>query len=95
MCKVFFECKVVFGEVGNGEYLFCLLGKAGVICWCGIRLIVCGVVMNPVDHLYGGGEGRIFGGCHLVSPWGMPTKGFKICKNKCTDNFIVRCCNCK
>jgi large subunit ribosomal protein L2 len=55
-------------------------------CWPKVR----GVAMNPVDHPHGGGEGKTSGGRHPVSPWGMPTKGYKTRKNKRTDNLIVR-----
>lgn len=92
MCKVLVECCVILGEVLNFEYSLCLLGKVGVMCWCGVCLIVCGVVMNLVDYLYGGGEGCIFVGCYLVLLWGFQIKGKKICLNKCIDNMIVCCC---
>lgn len=88
-----FEGCVIIGEVGNVEYMLCELGKVGVVCWCGVCLIVCGVVMNLVDYLYGGGEGCIFGGCYLVFFWGVLIKGYKICSNKCIDKYIVCCCN--
>ena len=58
--------------------------------WRGIRPTVRGVAMNPVDHPHGGGEGRTSGGRHPVSPWGMPTKGYKTRKNKRTDKYIIR-----
>ena len=61
-------------------------GKALARCASDVR----GVVMNPVDHPHGGGEGRTSGGRHPVSPWGMPTKGYKTRKNKRTDKMIVR-----
>eukprot|EP00389_Voromonas_pontica_P004191 GDKH01006227.1.p1 GENE.GDKH01006227.1~~GDKH01006227.1.p1 ORF type:complete len:275 (+),score=57.25 GDKH01006227.1:242-1066(+) len=90
MRKVPLECKATMGEVGNGEHSLRSLGKAGATRWRGIRPTVRGVVMNPVDHPHGGGEGRTSGGRHPVSPWGKPTKGAKTRKNKRTDKFIVR-----
>jgi len=93
----FFNCVVIFGnlgQVGAGvlrvEHGLVKLGKAGASRHRGIRPTVRGVVMNPVDHPHGGGEGKTSGGRHPVSPWGMPTKGFKTRKNKRTDKLIVR-----
>jgi large subunit ribosomal protein L2 len=90
MRKVPVECRAVIGEVSNSEHNLRKLGKAGAKRWRGVRPTVRGVVMNPVDHPHGGGEGRTSGGRHPVSPWGMPTKGYKTRKNKRTDNLIVR-----
>ena len=90
MRKVLADCKAVIGEVSNSEHSLISLGKAGASRWRGIRPTVRGVVMNPVDHPHGGGEGRTSGGRHPVSPWGMPTKGYKTRKNKRTDNMIIR-----
>jgi len=90
MRKVFAECRAVIGEVSNSEHSLTSLGKAGASRWRGVRPTVRGVVMNPVDHPHGGGEGRTSGGRHPVSPWGMPTKGYKTRKNKRTDNMIIR-----
>ena len=90
MRKVLAECRATVGETGNGEHGLCKLGKAGAMRWRGVRPTVRGVAMNPVDHPHGGGEGRTSGGRHPVSPWGMPTKGFKTRNNKRTDNLIVR-----
>jgi len=90
MRKVLADCKAVFGEVSNSEHNLISLGKAGASRWRGVRPTVRGVVMNPVDHPHGGGEGRTSGGRHPVSPWGMPTKGYKTRKNKRTDKMIVR-----
>lgn len=70
MCKVLVDCFVIIGEVGNFEYMFCVFGKVGVNCWRGVCLIVCGIVMNLVDYLYGGGEGCNFGK-YLVIFWGV------------------------
>ena len=77
-------------KVGNSEHSLRKIGKAGAKRWLGIRPTVRGVVMNPVDHPHGGGEGRTSGGRHPVSPWGLPTKGYKTRNNKRTDQFIVR-----
>ena len=90
MRKIHADCRATIGEVGNAEHNLRKLGKAGASRWRGIRPTVRGVVMNPVDHPHGGGEGRTSGGRHPVSPWGMPTKGHKTRKNKRTDKFIVR-----
>lgn len=90
MRKVMADCKAVIGEVSNSEHNLSSLGKAGASRWRGVRPTVRGVVMNPVDHPHGGGEGRTSGGRHPVSPWGMPTKGYKTRKNKRTDNMIIR-----
>ncbi|MCE0493998.1 50S ribosomal protein L2 [Vibrio salinus] len=90
MRKVLSEGRATIGEVGNHEHMLRELGKAGAKRWRGVRPTVRGVVMNPVDHPHGGGEGRTSGGRHPVSPWGMPTKGFKTRKNKRTDKYIVR-----
>jgi len=90
MRKVHADCRAVIGEVGNAEHSLRKLGKAGATRWRGVRPTVRGVVMNPVDHPHGGGEGRTSGGRHPVTPWGVPTKGHKTRKNKRTDSMIVR-----
>ncbi len=90
MRKIPAECRATIGEVGNAEHMLRQLGKAGATRWRGVRPTVRGVVMNPVDHPHGGGEGKTSGGRHPVSPWGMPTKGYKTRKNKRTDQYIVR-----
>ena len=90
MRKVQAECRATIGEVGNTEHNLRKLGKAGAKRWRGVKPTVRGVAMNPIDHPHGGGEGRTSGGRHPVSPWGVPTKGFKTRKNKRTDNMIVR-----
>lgn len=90
MRKVHVECKATIGEVGNAEHNLRSLGKAGASRWRGIRPTVRGVAMNPVDHPHGGGEGRTSGGRHPVSPWGVPTKGYKTRRNKRTTGMIVR-----
>lgn len=88
--KVLSDCRAVLGEVSNHEHSLRSLGKAGANRWRGIRPTVRGVVMNPVDHPHGGGEGRTSGGRHPVSPWGQPTKGKKTRVNKRTDKLIVQ-----
>jgi len=93
--KVRAECRATIGEVGNAEHSLRSLGKAGANRWRGVRPTVRGVAMNPVDHPHGGGEGRTSGGRHPVSPWGMPTKGFKTRSNKMTEKLIVRRRNSK
>jgi large subunit ribosomal protein L2 len=90
MRRVPVECRATIGEVGNSEHSLRKLGKAGAKRWKGIRPTVRGVVMNPVDHPHGGGEGKTSGGRHPVSPWGTPTKGYKTRNNKRTQQFIVR-----
>ena len=90
MRKVLADCRGTLGEVSNSEHNLRSLGKAGAKRWRGVRPTVRGVVMNPVDHPHGGGEGKTSGGRHPVSPWGMPTKGYKTRKNKRTDKMIVR-----
>jgi large subunit ribosomal protein L2 len=88
--RVSVDCRATIGEVGNGEHSLKKLGKAGAKRWIGIRPTVRGVVMNPVDHPHGGGEGKTSGGRHPVSPWGTPAKGYKTRNNKRTQQFIVR-----
>ena len=90
MRKVLLACRATIGEVSNSEHSLRVLGKAGAKRWRGVRPTVRGVAMNPVDHPHGGGEGRTSGGRHPVSPWGVPTKGYKTRSNKRTDRFIVR-----
>jgi large subunit ribosomal protein L2 len=89
--KVHIDCRATIGEVGNGEHNLRSYGKAGAKRWQGIRPTVRGVVMNPVDHPHGGGEGKSGqGNPHPVSPWGWNTKGKKTRKNKRTSSMIVR-----
>ncbi len=90
MRKILVDCFATIGEVGNSEHGLRSLGKAGAKRWLGVRPTVRGVVMNPVDHPHGGGEGRTSGGRHPVTPWGVPTKGYKTRSNKRTDKMIVR-----
>ncbi len=88
--KVKLACRVTIGQVGNLEHEKRKIGKAGRKRKLGFRPTVRGVVMNPVDHPHGGGEGRTSGGRHPVSPWGTPAKGYKTRSNKRTDKFIVK-----
>ena len=90
MRKVPIDCRATLGEVSNSEHSLRKLGKAGAARWRGVRPTVRGVAMNPVDHPHGGGEGKTSGGRHPVTPWGVPTKGYKTRKNKRTDGMIVR-----
>ena len=90
MRRIHVNCRATIGEVGNTEHGLRSLGKAGATRWRGVRPTVRGVVMNPVDHPHGGGEGRTSGGRHPVSPWGVPTKGYRTRSNKRTDGMIVR-----
>ncbi|MDZ7766804.1 MAG: 50S ribosomal protein L2 [Melioribacteraceae bacterium] len=85
------ECRATVGSVGNSDHENISLGKAGRSRWLGRRPKVRGVVMNPVDHPMGGGEGRSSGGGHPVSPWGQKAKGLKTRKRKNTSNkYIVK-----
>jgi len=84
------ECMASVGAVSNPDNMNQKIGKAGRTRWLGRRPHNRGVVMNPVDHPLGGGEGRSSGGRHPVSPWGQPAKGYKTRGNKRTDKMIVR-----
>ena len=88
--RINIECRATVGQVGNLDHENVSLGKAGRSRWLGKRPHVRGVAMNPVDHPLGGGEGKTSGGRHPVSPWGMPTKGFKTRNRKATDQFIIQ-----
>lgn len=89
--KVLATCLATIGQVGNIQHENISLGKAGRNRWLGRRPKVRGVAMNPVDHPLGGGEGRSSGGRHPVSPWGMPTKGYKTRdKKKPSSRLIVK-----
>ena len=90
MRKVREECFATVGVVSNSDHFNVSLGKAGRKRWMGIRPTVRGVAMNPVDHPHGGGEGKTSGGRHPVSPWAVPTKGYKTRNSKRTDKDIVR-----
>ncbi len=87
--RINIECRATVGQVGNLDHENVSLGKAGRTRWLGKRPHVRGVAMNPVDHPLGGGEGKTSGGRHPVSPWGVPTKGFKTRNRKATDQFII------
>ncbi len=87
---VHLDCYATIGQVGNLNYENVAIGKAGRTRWLGIRPTVRGVVMNPIDHPHGGGEGKTSGGRHPVSPWGLPTKGYKTRNNKRTQRFIIK-----
>lgn len=84
------ECMASIGAVSNPDQQNIKIGKAGRSRWLGRRPHVRGVVMNPVDHPHGGGEGRTSGGRHPVTPWGKPTKGKRTRSNKTTGRLIVR-----
>ena len=84
------ECMATIGAVSNPDNSNQSLGKAGRSRWLGRKPHQRGVVMNPVDHPHGGGEGRTSGGRHPVTPWGKPTKGYKTRVNKRTDSLIIR-----
>ncbi len=90
--KVSLDCHATIGQVSNIEREAITWGKAGRMRWRGIRPTVRGLAMNPVDHPHGGGEGKSGqGNPHPVTPWGMPTKGYKTRKKiKYSDKFIVK-----
>jgi len=84
------NCYATVGQVGNLDLENISVGKAGRTRWLGRNPRVRGVAMNPVDHPLGGGEGKTSGGRHPVTPWGVPTKGYKTRKNKATDKYIIK-----
>ncbi len=85
------RCKATIGQVGNSDHGNIRIGRAGRVRHRGRRPKVRGVVMNPVDHPHGGGEGRTSGGRHPCTPWGVPTKGYKTRKRKkASDRYIVK-----
>jgi large subunit ribosomal protein L2 len=86
---VLLDCMATVGQVGNLDHENITIGKAGRSRWLGIRSSVRGVAMNPVDHPHGGGEGKVKGN-NPMTPWGVPTLGYKTRRNKATDKFIVR-----
>ncbi len=88
--KVFLACRATLGQVGNLDHSNVTVGKAGRTRWMGVRPTVRGTAMNPIDHPHGGGEGRTKGGRNPVTPWGVPTKGYKTRNSKRTDNMIIR-----
>src|ERR1041384_76758 len=87
--KIYIDLYATIAQVGNLDHENVSIGKAGRSRWLGQRPHVRGVAMNPVDHPLGGGEGKTSGGRHPVTPWGVPTKGYKTRRNKSTDKFIV------
>jgi large subunit ribosomal protein L2 len=88
--KVRVDCQATVGQLGNIDHKNVSFGKAGRKRWLGRKPHNRGVVMNPVDHPHGGGEGKTSGGRHPVTPWGKPTKGAKTRNNKRTQKFIVK-----
>jgi large subunit ribosomal protein L2 len=85
------ECMATIGMLSNADRSNLSIGKAGRTRWLGKRPSVRGVAMNPVDHPHGGGEGRSSGGRHPVTPWGVPTKGYKTRKKKkASGQYIVK-----
>ena len=84
------DCRATIGQIGNLGHESISLGKAGRNRWRGRRPHVRGVAMNPVDHPHGGGEGKSSGGRHPVTPWGVPTKGYKTRVKKASDKLIVK-----
>ncbi len=84
------RCKATIGIVGNAEHEILSVGKAGKSRWKGKRPTVRGVVMNPVDHPHGGGEGKSGQGRHPVTPWGKPTLGYRTRRTKSSDRLIIR-----
>lgn len=80
--RVHVDCMATLGEVGNEEHSLRSIGKAGAMRWRGVRPTVRGVVMNPVDHPHGGGEGKTAAGMNPVSPWGVKTKGYRTRSSK-------------
>ncbi|HIA50399.1 MAG TPA: 50S ribosomal protein L2 [Acidobacteria bacterium] len=88
--RINIDCFATIGQVGNLDHENVTVGKAGRNRWKGKRPHVRGSAMNPVDHPLGGGEGKTAGGRHPVSPWGMPTKGYRTRNRKMTDRFILQ-----
>jgi large subunit ribosomal protein L2 len=87
---ILLDCRATIGEMGNLDHENISLGKAGRYRWLGRRPHVRGVAMNPVDHPLGGGEGKSSGGRHPVTPWGVPTKGFRTRRNKISQKLIIK-----
>ncbi|URQ65451.1 50S ribosomal protein L2 [SAR86 cluster bacterium] len=90
MRKILLTCRASIGVISNEQHSLRSLGKAGAKRWRGVRPTVRGVAMNPVDHPHGGGEGKTSGGRNPVTPWGMPTKGYRTRKPKASDKLIVK-----
>lgn len=89
MRKILGVCMATIGVVGNEEFANMVIGKAGRNRHLGIRPQTRGSAMNPIDHPHGGGEGKTNAGRHPVTPWGMPTKGYKTRKKKASDKLII------
>ena len=89
MRMVFGECYATIGVLGNEDHMNVSLGKAGASRYLGRRPKVRGVVMNPIDHPHGGGEGKTAAGRHPVTPWGKPTKGYKTRDPKKASNRLI------
>jgi len=83
-------CRATIGATSNADHSGVVIGKAGRKRWLGRRPHNRGTAMNPIDHPHGGGEGKTSGGRHPVSPWGLPTKGYKTRNNKRTQRFIIK-----
>jgi large subunit ribosomal protein L2 len=89
MRKILATCMATIGIVGNEDFSNMVIGKAGRTRHMGIRPQTRGSAMNPIDHPHGGGEGKTNSGRHPVTPWGMPTKGYKTRKKKASDKLII------
>ena len=87
--KIINTARATIGTVSNADHQNIKIGKAGRNRWKGIRPQSRGVVMNPVDHPHGGGEGKTSGGRDPVSPWGQSAKGLKTRANKRTNKYII------
>jgi len=87
---ILLDCRATVGEIGNLDHENISLGKAGRTSWLGRKPHVRGVAMNPVDHPLGGGEGKSSGGRHPVTPWGVPTKGYRTRRTKKSDRLIIK-----
>ncbi len=89
--RIRLACRATVGEIGNSDHSNISGGKAGRTRWRGVRPTVRGTAMNPVDHPHGGGEGKTTAGRHPVTPWGVPTLGYRTReKHKQSDKFIIR-----
>jgi large subunit ribosomal protein L2 len=89
--RIRLTCRATVGEIGNSDHSNISGGKAGRTRWRGVRPTVRGTAMNPVDHPHGGGEGKTTAGRHPVTPWGVPTLGYRTGANhKSSDKFIIR-----
>jgi large subunit ribosomal protein L2 len=85
------ECRATVGTIGNTDHQNVSIGKAGRKRHMGVRPQTRGTAMNPVDHPHGGGEGSTTPGRHPVTPWGVPTLGYRTRpKGKASDKYIVR-----